>query len=246
MKLLSLKEEINKKAGVYLIECKNHKYVGSSKNLYLRYKEHTATLKRGSHFNQFLQNIYNKYPNIISFKLIEICDNYVEREAYYIEYYNCDVNVERNPVTQVKSIETRQKLSMANKNKRLGAENHASVKVYQYTLEGAYVNEYDTIRQAALAINGSAASIGDAAKGDNKSAGGYQWRKEKLNKIPCISKPQRNPRTVKNLIIIDQGVEIKVKSIKEAAVYLNANEGTVRKALTHGFKCKKRVIKLEL
>jgi hypothetical protein len=135
---------------------------------------------------------------------------------------------------------------MANTNKRLGKDNHASVKVYQYTLEGYYVNEYDTIRKAALAINGNATSIGDAAKGDTKSAGGYQWRKEKLDKIPCISKPQRNSRTVKDLIIIDQGIEIKVKNIKEAAEYLNANEGTVRKALTHGFKCKGKVIKLEL
>jgi hypothetical protein len=246
MKLLTLKEDLIKKSGVYLIECNSHKYIGSSISLYERYKQHTLALRKGKHYNNFLQKIYDKYPNDISFKLIEICDNYIEREAYYIEFYDSDVNVERNPVTQIKSIETRKKLSMANTNKRLGAENHASVKVYQYTLEGTYINEYDTIRKAALAINGNASSIGDAAKGDTKSAGGYQWRKEKLDKISCISKPQRNPRTVKDLIIIDQGIEIKVKSIKEAAVYLNANEGAVRKALTHGHKCKGKVIKLEI
>jgi hypothetical protein len=246
MKLLVLKEDLIKKSGVYLIECNSHKYIGSSVSLYSRYKQHVLALRKGRHYNSFLQKIYDKYPNDICFKLIEICDNYIEREAYYIEYYNCDVNVERNPVTHAKSVETRKKLSMANTNKRLGVENHASIKVYQYTLEGHYVNEYDTIRKAALAVNGDATSIGDAARGDIKSAGGYQWKKEKLDKIPCISKRQRNPRTVKNLIIIDQGIEIKVKSIKEAAVYLNANEGTVRKALTHGFKCKGKVIKLEL
>jgi hypothetical protein len=246
MKLLALKEDLIKKSGVYLIECNSHKYIGSSISLYNRYKQHNLALKKGKHYNSFLQKIYNKYPNDISFKLIEICDNYIEREAYYIEYYDCDVNVERNPITHVKSNETRKKLSMANTNKRLGKDNHASVKVYQYTLDGEYVNEYDTIREAALAINGNATSIGDAVKGDYKSSGGYQWKKEKLDKIPCISKHNRNPRTVKNLLIIDKGIEIKVKSIKEAAVYLSANEGTVRKALTHGFKCKGKVIKLEL
>ena len=246
MKLLGLKEDLIKKSGVYLIECNSHKYIGSSISLYERYKQHALALRKEKHYNSFLQRIYNKYPNDISFKLIEICDNYIEKEAYYIEFYNCDVNVERNPVTHAKSIETRKKLSMANTNKRLGEENHASVKVYQYTLEGNYVNEYVTLRAAALAINGNATSIGDAAKGDTKSAGGYQWRKEKLDKISCITKIQRNPRTVKDLIIIDQGIEIKVKSIKEAAVYLNANEGAVRKALTHGHKCKGKVIKLEL
>lgn len=246
MKLSTLKEDLVKKSGVYLIECNSHKYIGSSVNLYNRYKQHVLTLRRGRHYNDFLQNIYNKYPNDISFKLVEICDNYIEREAYYIEYYDCDVNVERNPVTHAKSVETRKKLSMANTNKRLGKENHASVKVYQYTLEGNYVNEYVTIKEAALAINGNATSIGDAAKGDTKSAGGYQWRKEKFDVISSISKRNRKPYSIKKISIFD-GVETTVvSSIKEAALLLNANEGTVRKALTHGFKCKGKVIKLEL
>lgn len=246
MKLLTLKEDLIKKSGIYLIECNSHKYIGSSVNLYDRYKQHAYALRKGKHYNSFLQSLYNKYPDNISFKLIEICSNYIERELYYIEYYNCDVNVERNPVTQAKSIETRKKLSMANRNKRLGKENHASVKVYQYTLEGVYVNEYNTIREAALAVNGNATSIGDAAKGDTKSAGGYQWRKEKLDKISCISKRQRKPYTIKKISIFDGKSYCIVSSIKEAALLLNANEGAVRKALTHNFKCKGKVIKLEL
>jgi hypothetical protein len=246
MKLLVLKEDLVKKSGVYLIECNSHKYIGSSVSLYNRYKQHALALRKGRHYNSFLQKIYDKYPNDISFKLIEICDNYIEREAYYIDYYDCDVNVERNPVTHAKSIETRKKLSMANTNKRLGKENHSSVKVYQYTLEGDYVNEYDTIREAALAVNGNASSIGDAAKGDTKSAGGYQWKKEKLDKIPCVSKMQRKPYSIKKISIFDGESYCIVSSIKEAALVLNANEGTVRKALTHGFKCKGKVIKLEL
>lgn len=246
MKSMTLKKDLVKKSGVYLIECNSHKYVGSSISLYERYKQHALALRKEKHYNSFLQRIYNKYPNDISFKLIEVCDNYIEKEAYYIEFYNCDVNVERNPVTQAKSIETRKKLSMANTNKRLGKDNHASVKVYQYTLEGNYVNEYTTIREAALAINGNAASIGDAAKGDTKSAGGYQWKREKLDKIPCISKRQRKPYYINKISISDGESYCIVSSIKEAAFLLSANEGAVRKALTHRHKCKGKVIKLEL
>lgn len=246
MKLKHQKQDIHKKCGVYIISTNSHRYVGSSVDIYSRYKQHLNSLKKGNHYNEFLQRVYNLYKEEMTFTVIEFCENYLEREAHYISYYECDINVERDPVSRKKSEITKEKLRMANTNKRLGVENHASIKVYQYTLEGHYVNEYDTIRKAALAVNGNATSIGDAARGDNKSAGGYQWKKEKLDKIPCISKRQRNPRTVKNLIIIDQGIEIKVKSIKEAAVHLNANEGTVRKALTHGFKCKGKVIKLEL
>jgi hypothetical protein len=246
MKLLTLKEDLVKKSGVYIIECNSHKYIGSSINLYNRYKQHTLALKKKRHYNSFLQRIYDKYPNDTCFKLIEICNNYIEREAYYIEYYNCDVNVERNPVTQAKSIETRKKLSMANTNKRLGKENHASIKVYQYTLEGEYVNEYNSIREAALSVNGNEQSIGDAASENYKSSRGFQWRKEKFDVISSISKRNRKPYLIKKISIFD-GVEITfVSSIKEAALLLNANEGTVRKALTHGFKCKGKVIKLEL
>lgn len=246
MKLLALKEDLIKKSGVYLIECNSHKYIGSSINLYARYKQHNTALKKGRHYNSFLQKIYDKYSNDISFKLIEICDNYIEREAYYIEYYNCDVNVERNPVTRIKSYETRKKLSMANTNKRLGKDNHASIKVYQYTLEGNYVNEYDSIREAALAINGNEASIGDAVNGNYKSSKGFQWKKEKFDSITPISKRNRKPYYINKISIDDGFKKTIVSSIKEAAVLLNANESAVRKALAHGFRCKGRVIKLEL
>ena len=246
MKLLTLKKDLIKKSGVYLIECNSHKYIGSSVSLYDRYKQHALSLRKGKHYNSFLQRIYDKYPNDICFKLIEICDNYIEREAYYIEYYNCDVNVERNPVTHAKGIETRKKLSMANTNKRLGKDNHASIKVYQYTLDGCYVNEYNSIREAALAVNGNEQSIGDAASGNYKSSSGFQWKKEKFDVISSISKRNRKPYSIKKISIFDGVKTTIVSSIKEAAILLNANEGTVRKALTHGFKCKGQIIKLEL
>lgn len=246
MKLLELKEDLQKRSGVYIIECNSHKYVGSSIDLYKRYRHHCNQLNRNSHYNDFLQKIYNKHTTNITFRVIEFCDNYLEREAYYIDYFNCDVNVEKNPITRKKSSVTKEKLRMANTNKRLGKENHASIKVYQYTLDGDYVNEYDSLRDAAAAINGDATSIGDAVKGDYKSSGGFQWRKDKLDKIPSISKRNRKPYWINSLIILDGTDVIKVTSIKEAALYLDAKEGTVRKALAKGSKCKGKVIKLEL
>jgi group I intron endonuclease len=246
MKLLELKPDLQKRSGVYIIECNSHKYVGSSIDLYKRYKHHCNQLIRNSHYNDFLQKIYNKHAANMTFRVIEFCNDYIEKETYYIEYFDCDVNVERNPITREKSSVTKEKLRMANKNKRLGKENHASVTVYQYTLDGDYVNEYASLREAATAINGDATSIGDAVKGDYKSSGGFQWRKDKLEQIPSISKRNRKPYWIKNLIILDETNAISFKSIKEAALYLNAKEGTVRKALAKGFKCKGKVIKLEL
>ena len=246
MKLKHQKQDIHKKCGVYIISTDSHKYVGSSVDIYSRYKQHLNSLKRGNHYNEFLQRVYNLYKEEMTFTVIEFCENYLEKEAHYISYYECDINAERDPVSRKKSEITKEKLRMANTNKRLGGDNHVSVKVYQYTLEGEYVNEYDTIREAALAVNGNEQSIGDAAIGNYKSSKGFQWRREKFDSISCISKRNRKPYSIKKISIGDSTEKVIVSSVKEAALLLNANEGTVRKALTHGFKCKSKVIKLEL
>lgn len=246
MQLLEKKESIHKVSGVYLIECNSHKYVGSSNNIYARYKQHLNSLKRGSHYNIFLQRLYSKYNKYMTFKLIEACDNYIEREAYYIKTLESDVNVEMDPITRAKSQSTKEKLRMANKNKRLGSDNHVSVKVYQYTLEGIYLNEYVSIREAAIAVNGNEQAIGDAAKGKSKSSSGFQWKREKFDSIPSISKRNRKPYSINKISISDGNKTVIVSSVKEAAILLGATEGAVRKAITHGFKCKKQVIKLEL
>jgi hypothetical protein len=246
MKLQHQKQDIHQKSGVYIIKCNAHKYVGSSINIYNRYKQHLYLLKVGRHYNEFLQNIYNKYPDQMIFKVVELCSNYVEREAYYIKYFSCDVNVEIDPISRIKSESTKNKLSMANKNKRLGKDNSASVKVYQYTLEGIYLKEYDSIREASSAVNGNEQSIGDAVNGNYKSSKGFQWRKEKFEKIPSISQRNRKPYYINKISISDASETIIVNSVKEAALKLGANESAVRKAITHGFKCKGKVIKLEL
>jgi hypothetical protein len=68
--------------------------------------------------------------------------------------------------------ETKQKISES----MTGEKNHASKKVYQYTLDGTYVNEFYSSGEAARTlgkINGS--SIRKCARGDCKDAYGFKW-----------------------------------------------------------------------
>ena len=53
----------NKNCGIYFIRNKinNKIYVGSSKNLYNREKEHFSDLRKGKHHNIYLQRAYDKY-----------------------------------------------------------------------------------------------------------------------------------------------------------------------------------------
>lgn len=75
--------------GIYKIEClKNNKlYIGSSKNIYSREKEHFSTLNKNKHYNKHLQNAYNKYGKEgFLFEIIEECsvEDLLNREIYYV------------------------------------------------------------------------------------------------------------------------------------------------------------------
>lgn len=82
------------KSGVYeivnLATCK--KYIGSSKNVELRLRQHYLLLKRGVHYNKHLQNSFNKYnENAFIFRVIEYCqkETRVDIEKEYVEKHNC-------------------------------------------------------------------------------------------------------------------------------------------------------------
>ena len=79
--------------GIYKIEnTKNNKcYIGCSKNIENRWKEHLYSLKKDSHHSIKLQNSWNKYgEKHFKFEIIEECDNDIlfDREKYYIDKYN--------------------------------------------------------------------------------------------------------------------------------------------------------------
>lgn len=69
-------------------------YVGSSKNIYQRWKNHKNMLKRNEYHSQHLQAAWNKYgEDKFIFEIIEECkeSNLLIREQYYIDLYNsCD------------------------------------------------------------------------------------------------------------------------------------------------------------
>jgi len=80
-------------SGIYKIENKiNGKlYIGSSKNIENRFKEHKTMLKNNKHHSSHLQNSWNKYHenNFLFDKIenVEKLDNLLSRESFYIEKY---------------------------------------------------------------------------------------------------------------------------------------------------------------
>lgn len=82
-------------SGIYKIEnIINAKiYIGSSKNIKLRWKQHKCALNNNKHHNTHLNNAWNKYgSDSFKFKIIEYVElnKLLEREQYFIKYYKCN------------------------------------------------------------------------------------------------------------------------------------------------------------
>lgn len=87
------KKKGKKVVGIYkIVNCKNNKiYIGSSANIYERFKAHKRKLTNDCHYNNLLQKEWNEYgEDSFIFSIIEECNvNYLlEREKYYISLYD--------------------------------------------------------------------------------------------------------------------------------------------------------------
>lgn len=67
----------NKIAGIYEIKNINtgKVYIGQSKDIMIRWRDHITRLKKQKHENQYLQNAWNKYgAEAFTFSILEVCD----------------------------------------------------------------------------------------------------------------------------------------------------------------------------
>ncbi len=83
-------------SGVYMIiNLKNGKcYIGSSKNIENRWENHRKALNNKDHFNNYLQNSWNKYgEESFKFVILEETGNKLEREQFYIDQYDPEYNI---------------------------------------------------------------------------------------------------------------------------------------------------------
>jgi len=72
-------------------------YIGSTSDFKERLKIHFQRLKKGNHPNSNLQEDFNKFDEYtFNSYIIELCDNYLEREQWYINFFKPDYNVNKD------------------------------------------------------------------------------------------------------------------------------------------------------
>ena len=114
--------------GVYCVRniLNGRRYIGSSFVLNQRKCRHFYTLKKGKNHSKLLQEDYNKYgKGCFIFEVLEYCEkeNLIEREQYWMDYYNSWVreygyNSSKTAGFTTHSKETKKRMSVSARNKK--------------------------------------------------------------------------------------------------------------------------------
>ncbi len=147
--------------GIYLLKVKNRKYVGSSIDIKKRLRRHRTLLRNNKHDNDYLQNLYNKYK-MCYWEILEIVPLTIPRKELCL--------LERSWIARLKA-----KVNLSDPVVGIGGLKKT---VYQYTLTGEFVREWESGAEAARELDipcyGIAACANPNVK-PSKSANGFIW-----------------------------------------------------------------------
>lgn len=204
--------------GIYKIENQiNGKiYIGQSVNIEERFKRHKS-LKDNLVVHKALQ----KYGvDNFSFSIVELCEivELDEKEKYWIHYYNSLIPKGYNMVDGGSN----------------GAGLAKSRKVLQYDLQGNFLQEYDSARQAAALTGINNSSISACCRGEISHTKEYQWKYFDDNKKTIFPLEKVIINNFPILQFDKKGNFIKeYPSMKEAAEESGASKPVISKVCNH-------------
>ena len=143
---MTIEKNLRNKQGVYVLHINRHIYVGSSCNLGQRLHSHLCLIKQNKHENLYLQRAVNKYGiDKLWYEIAEFCPNLSidqlrERELHYIQYYDANLNLKKDPTTE-RNCTT------------------ISIQVFQYSLNGDFIKSWPSASEAARNLNVSPSNI---------------------------------------------------------------------------------------
>lgn len=228
-------------------------YIGSSKNLYFRLREHLSKLRKNKHHCKHLQNSFNKRGKSKFFSIIiEECleESLINREEYWISVlkpeYNKVLTDLKRPSSSY-SVET--KLKISNKIKqlhKLGKLNSNMKPILVYYKNGSFYKEFKSIKDAHMDTNTGLSSIRRCINGKHKQANGFQFfKKDNIKIITEVKYKSKDTSYLNKKIIIKDllfNSETLYNSYKEAALSLNTTWNNLKYYYKNKVSYKKRYI----
>jgi group I intron endonuclease len=163
------------KQGIYKITCKNHTYIGSSKNLFERLNKHLYCAKANTHQNGFFQRVFNKYKeDSFCIEILSYCDNYTKEllvleEYFYIKIFNPNLNLCLNPVTTGMTEESKKKVSIGLKKYFASLDEIPfRKKIYVFDEYGNLLHKFKSIKECTKVLKISTWKHLDKKKFNNK------------------------------------------------------------------------------
>lgn len=176
--------------GIYSITCaaNGKQYVGSSRNVKSRWRQHRCDLRRGEHANGHLQRAWNKYgEDGFAFGLIEDAPigALIEREMFWIGALNPAYNQRQpDPAKEgwVVGQDTRKKISVA----LTGIKRPSPTDAQRKNLSA--------LRMGHAVSPETCQKISDAKKGRSNGRAGYKHSEDTLRKMSDSQKGHGNRR----------------------------------------------------
>ena len=176
------------------------KYIGSTTNFSRRKNEHLNQLKKDKHHCIHLQKSYNKYGidffKIIVLKKVSENEDILFYEQYFIDLYQ--------------SYKREYGYNMFKDVKQIGGKN--KIPVYRFSLDGKFIEKYESCTNAAYLLKHSVAGIAKCARLRNRPFKNEIWSYEEILTEDRIK--------LANIIIPVSGI-IKRKTILQYDIYGN-------------------------
>lgn len=200
----------------------NVRYVGKTIRPKERFKEHLKEcLSLKTYKDKWLNKLKSK--NLIPiFKVLKICSlsEFEKYEEFYIKKYQSRFLTNSDESGQGNKNRKRELVENSNFNRKI---------VYQYNLNGDFIQEYKSVRECSRQLNINHANITRCCNGISKHASGFIFRYDNNSRIEKID----NPNAIKKRVVeVDHfGNEInRWNSITDCSKELKLNYGNLSRA----------------
>jgi group I intron endonuclease len=162
-------------SGIYIIKnnINNKCYIGSAKNFKARWYLHKKQLLNNIHHSILLQRAFNKYGDIFSYEIIELCqvDDLIKYEQKWFDLLKPQYNI-------CKIAGSSLGIKRSDDFKKRVSEN-SKVPVLQFDKSDNFIKEFSGVREAMEITK--AKHISKVCKGERKTSGGFIWKYKNNN-----------------------------------------------------------------